>query len=234
MIVKTGTSARWICALAALAVTVTATSAQASVITWTFANGTTPTGDPTTITTSEVTGGTMSLVNPHTSAAMLDNSSASSGYTGASGTYNAAASFNATTGVTATSTGYTFTLTPAANTTLTFTGLSLGQRSTTSGPVALWLYSDQSPSPAASITVNNDSTWHMYQFAPFSLSISGPTTFTLYGTDGSSAASTPNGRIDDMTLTYTASVAAPEPASLAMLGLGGAALLARRRRKPAR
>jgi PEP-CTERM motif len=196
-----------------------ATSAQAQLTTinWDFTDGDTTfdNGSPVHFTVSDLT-----VVN---SSLSINSTSPSGGYTGASGSNNAAVSAVSGPFDVANSTYYTFTLTPNSGFAINAISFSFGSRSTSSGPVFLSLRSsvDGYASDLDSAVASNDSSWNLYSFS-FNTTggVDTPVTFRLYGSDGSSTAS--NWRIDDFNLTTQAVV--PEPAAWADL-LMGASLL---------
>lgn len=163
--------------------------------------------------------------------------SPSSGYTGASG--NMSGSFAAVAGVfnVSSSSAFTITLTPAAGHQVSITSLSLGSRSTGSGPTTLALRTsaDGFASDAFSTSVSTGGTWALIQTGALS-NINGtssdPLTIRIYGYGGTSA-SAGNWRLDDVSMTVSMS-AVPEPSTYAAIS-GAAALLGalwhRRRRQ---
>ena len=140
---------------------------------------------------------------------MITNSSASSGYTGASGTYNAGAA--ARTGVLNTAASgsayFEFTVTPASGNAVVLTGISFGSRSTSTGPLAYAIRSslDGYAANIATGTLTNTSAWALYSSTGLSKigAVGAAVTFRIYGYNGTGTASanTANWRIDDLTVT---------------------------------
>lgn len=165
--------------------------------------------------------------------------SPSSVYTGASG--GMSGSFAAVAGVfnVSSSSAFTITLTPAAGYQVSITSLSLGSRSTNSGPTTLALRTsaDGFASDAFSTSVSTGGTWALVQTGALS-NITGtssdPLTIRIYGYGGTSA-SGGNWRFDDVSMTVSMS-AVPEPSTYAAIS-GAAALFGamwhRRRRRTA-
>ncbi len=179
---------------------------QAATITWNMA-----TAAPSSINSADVTGGTITQYNNNGTTTLIGSTSASSGYTGATGTNNAGAA--ARTGVLNTaasgSAAFEFTLTPASGITLTFSDINFGVRSTGTGPAA-WTLRSSADSFASDIslgTYSANSAWTLQNPTDFSFVVSAATTFRLFGYNGAGTpgANTANWRIDDLQFFYTAS-----------------------------
>lgn len=177
-----------------------------SPVTWNFTTAS-ATNIPANLSVS-----VMSQGNNNGSTPLLDNSSASSGYTGASGNNNAGAA--ARTGAINTgangSAYFEFTLTPNANYIVTLNGISFGTRSTTTGPQAFSLRSslDNYVSNIANGTITTGS-WGLKTptMSSTSSNAGNAVTFRIYGHSGvgSPSANTANWRIDDVLLNVTVS-----------------------------
>lgn len=164
-------------------------------------------------TAAKLTVSSLSQGNNNGTTTLITNSSASSGYTGASGTYNAAAS--ARTGALNTAASgsayFEFTVTPAAGNAVTLTGISFGVRSTSTGPLNYALRSslDGYANNIASGTISNNSTWALKSNTGLSVTsgLGTPVTFRIYGFGGTgtAAAGTANWRVDDISLTGSVS-----------------------------
>ena len=152
---------------------------------------------------------------------LLTTTSASSGYTGASGTYNAGAaarigSLNTAAGGSA---YFEFTLSPQNGRSVTVSQISFGARSTTTGPQAYAIRSSKNnyATNYAEGTIANNSSWSLKQS---NLSIEGAENevivIRIYGYDGSGSASanTANWRIDDLAVTVTVSGSSSAAASV--------------------
>jgi DNA/RNA endonuclease G (NUC1) len=190
------------------AAALTVTAPPPSSINWNFGT-TTALATPSSGLPSDITGGTMTQGNNNGTTTLLTNASTSSGYTGASGTFNAgaAARIGALNQGASGSAYFEFTLTPVAGKRLTASGISFGMRSTGTGPQAWAVYTsvDNFAASVASGTIANDSSWHL--FTPTFTTVTGTTstaiTFRIYGYNGagSPAAGTANWRMDDLKLT---------------------------------
>jgi hypothetical protein len=190
-------------------------AAQAQNVYWDFAIASPTSGVP-----SGVSVGAVSQGNNNGTTTMLGTTSASSGYTGASGTTNAGAA--ARTGVLNTASSgsayFEFTVTPNSGFSFSITSISFGSRSTSTGPVSFSLRSS-ADSYASDLTTGtlgtNNSTWTLRSSTGLSISRSAATTYRIYGFGGAGTASanTANWRIDDLTVTMTASGAETTPAA---------------------
>jgi hypothetical protein len=191
-------------------------------------NAGTSSGTPSSTSGSDpnITPGNVSRINGSASG-LEDNTSPSTGYTGASGNYNFEAHAVAGTTVNlSTSTYFSITLTPSTGYAIMLDSLSFGSRSTGTGPTSIAIYSsiDSYNSPIATITgLNNDSNWYL-QNPSLSGSLTGAAgqavTLDIYGYNGSSGGTTINWRIDDINFTVTA---VPEPGTWG--AISGAGLL---------
>ena len=143
------------------------------------------TASPTT-TQSNVTLSALSQGNSFGASTFLSLTSASSGYTGASGTGNAGIAAVNGAFSTTTSAYFSFTVTPAAGYNFTLSGISFGSRSTSSGPQAYTLRS------SLDSYANDISTGSMLANSAYALksntglSVTGngnanPVTFRIYG-----------------------------------------------------
>lgn len=181
---------------------------------------------PTSGLPSDITGGSFAVFT----AGGFNTTSASSGYGGASGDFNAYMTVTATGAIDpATATRYyQFALTPEVSGRVHASGFQFASRSTASGPTSIALYSsaDSYATALAFWTVAADSTWALTGLESFSVlgAVNETVTFRLY--PGQATGGTSNWRIDDVSL------AIPEPATLSLLGMMGAALWIRRRRQP--
>lgn len=219
--------------MAATFALVSLTQANAATIVWNFSddNAVFDSGTPVDFTVSALTiGNTLGTV-----ADPVNSTSASSGYTGATGTGNIGNAFRAgSLTVGASGSGYIeFTVTPTVGQTINLTDMDFGARSTTTGPQAYALRSsvDNYGSDIFSSSVTNNSTWSLKNntFTAFSSITPGAAvTFRLYGYagTGSPGSNTINGRIDDISVQINA---VPEPRAALLGGLGILALLRRRR-----
>ncbi len=180
-----------------------------TTFTWNF--GTTsgnaaPSGSLANVTVSSVTQG-----NNNGTTTLLTNSSVSSGYTGASGAYNAGAA--ARTGVLNTASSgsayFEFTLTPDAGKIINLTTISFGTRSTSTAPQAYSLRSsfDSYASDIATGTISNTSAWALKTNTGLTFTGTAGTavTFRIYGYNGtgSAGANTANWRIDDLSIVVS-------------------------------
>lgn len=201
--------------LLAAAVIALSGAAQAQSVYWDFATATPTSGVP-----SGVTVGAVSQGNNNGTTTMLGTTSASSGYTGASGTSNAGAA--ARTGVlnvaSSGSAYFEFTVTPNTGFSFTISGISFGSRSTSTGPVFYSLRSS-ADSYGADLTTGtlgtNNSTWTLRSSTGLSINRSAATTYRIYGYGGTGTASanTANWRIDDLTVTVSATGAETTPSA---------------------
>jgi hypothetical protein len=174
----------------------------------------------------------------------ISSTSASSGYTGASGTNNAGAAARAGALSITAGTGsayFEFTLNPGAGLAIEGTGLSLGSRSTGTGPQLLTLRSsvDGFVGDLATAAVPNTSAWTLVTLSAFDVTGAAdtPITFRLYGSNGTGtpSAGTANWRTDDITFSgaTVAGSAVPEPATYMLLGVGLLVCAQRVRRRTA-
>lgn len=164
------------------------------------------------VTTQNITSSDLGRNNNNGTTALVTDISPSSGYTGASGTYNAgaAARIGALNTATNGSAYFEFTLTPANGYSFNITGISFGTRSTGTGPQAYTIRSsaDNYASDIVSGSISNNSTWTLKSNTGIAFSASSSVTFRIYGYNGtgSPGAGTANWRIDDLTLTVSATV----------------------------
>jgi hypothetical protein len=169
----------------------------------------TPSGSLTNLTVGDI-----SIGNSNgTVATWLGSSTASSGYTGSSGSYNAgnAARTGAINTGASGSAYFEFTLTPATGYSVSFSAISFGTRSTSTGPQAYALRSslDGYVGDIATGTITNNSTWALKSNTSISFSGTSGTaiTFRIYGYSGTGTPSsgTINWKIDDLTIAVDVS-----------------------------
>ncbi len=196
---------------AAIALTVSA--AAPPVVAWDFT-----TAEPTRGLPADVTGGAVVQRNNNGTTAALTSVSVSSGYTGATGTFNAgaAARIGALNLAEGGSAGFEFTFTPAAGRQIAVTGFTFGTRSTATGPQAYALFTsaDNYAAPIATGAIANNSVWTLLTpaFAPVVSAAGTALTFRLYGYAGvgSPSTGTANWRIDDLAVTLATGAAADQ------------------------
>ncbi len=170
------------------------------------------TATPTTMNSADVEGGTIVQFNNNGTTVLLSTTSPSTGtgtYAGASGTNNAGAAtrIGALNTAIGGSAAFEFMLTPFGGSTLTFSDLIFGSRSTGTGPQAWALRSsvDDFASDIALGTLGNNSSWSLQNALDFSFAITAATTFRIFGYNGAGnpSANTANWRIDDLQFIYT-------------------------------
>jgi hypothetical protein len=173
-------------------------------VTWNFTSGTAAaTGVPANLTVSVLSQG-----NNNGTTTLVNGTSASSGYPGASGTFNAGAAARTLALVTGSngSAYFEFTLTPSSNNSVILKGLTFGSRSTSTGPQAFSILSsaDNFASVISTGILLNNGTWALSSpsFSTTSSGVASPITFRIYGHNGSGTASpnTANWRVDDILL----------------------------------
>jgi hypothetical protein len=172
-----------------------------NLATFSFSSGTAAAITPTAkISISPITSG-----NNNGTTTLITNTSASSTYTGASGTYNAgaAARVGALSTTTSGSAYFQFTITPNVGNAITVTGINFGSRSTTTGPKSYSIKSsiDNYATNIATGTLTNTSAWALkLNNVNISAGLGAPITFRIYGYNGtgSNIANTANWRIDDI------------------------------------
>ncbi|MEI6150586.1 MAG: hypothetical protein WCS01_15920, partial [bacterium] len=183
-------------------------TAQAQTISWNFGTNAAPLASPSSNTATHVAAGC--LTNGNSTTTLLSSESVSSGYSGASGGCNACAKAKTGALSVASSTYFTFTLTPDETNTLRVTGLSFGSRSTSTGPLAFCVRSslDDFAADLAAGTLANNGNWALKSvaFAAFSQTPGTAMTLRIYGYNGtgSASASTVNWRIDDLAVAVSA------------------------------
>ncbi len=145
-----------------------------------------------------------------TVATPINTTSASSGYTGATGTGNIGNAVKLGSYSSSISSYISFTLTPNTGYSITITGISFGSRSTGTGPQGFTIATDIDAFAAtdASGTLPATSSWALYNPAFSSVTGAANTAVQLriygYNGAGSPGSGTENWRIDDITITYTA------------------------------
>jgi DNA/RNA endonuclease G (NUC1) len=194
-----------------------------NAIAWNFGTAAPGVADPSSGLPADISGGTVTQGNNNGTTTMLTNSSVSSGYTGATGSFNAGAA--ARIGALNTAAGgsayFQFTLTPVAGKQLAVSGVSFGSRSTSTGPQAYALFTslDGFAAPIATGTLANTSVWVLQApaFPPVTGPVGAAITFRIYAYNGAGNASagTANWRIDD--LKVTAATVTPPPAPPAVV-----------------
>lgn len=214
--------------LGLLAALLAASSAVAQTVTlgWNFSddNAIVDTGTPINFSLTALSiGNTFGTVTDSVTSV-----SVSSGYTGASGTFNignavALGAFNA-----ATSAYYELTFTPSAGFAIQLVDFDFGTRSTATGPQVYTLATSADAFGSAVTTgaIANNSVWSFKDntFVSVTGSVDTALTVRLYtsGGAGSPASGTINSRLDDLSI-QVAAVAIPEPSTYAAL-LGAATL----------
>ena len=154
---------------------------------------------------------------------MITTSSASTGYTTASGiassgTSNFGAAVKVQTLSTSSSTYFSITLTPASFYAINLVSINFGQRGTSTGPTVLTAYSsiDNYTTAIGTTTVSANSSWTAVNinFITGTLIGSSGTAVTLRiygsGASGSPGANTANWRIDDITMIATATTSSTD------------------------
>ena len=158
----------------------------AQMVNWNFGSGSSSNAAPSSSSAVNVSAGSLSQGNNNGTTPLLNAASPSSGYTGASGLFNAGAA--ARIGALSTNAGgsayFEFSLTPAAGFVLSVTNVSLGVRSTSTGPQAFCMRSsaDGFASDLATGTISANSSWTLKSASlSFASSLAGdPVTFRIY------------------------------------------------------
>ncbi len=177
---------------------------------WNFTSAN-PSGVPANLNISVISRG-----NNNGTTDLLNSTSASSGYPGASGGNNvgAAARTGALNIGSSGSPYFEFTVTPDPGFSIEFSSIAFGSRSTGTGPQAYSLRSsiDEYEVDLATGSLGSNSTWTFYSNTGLALSSSTPVTYRIYGHSGNGnpGSNTANWRIDDLTLVIGA-VALPTP-----------------------
>ncbi len=194
-------------------------------VSWNFGT-TTGSASPSSSDALGFTVGDVSRVNGG-SGTLLTNTSASSGYTGASGEYNmnAAAVIGALN--TASSTYFSVTLTRGAADSVVLQDVTFGSRSTGTGPTGYSMFSAADLATVlASGALQTNGNWALQSptFTDTFIDAGGGTSIRIYGYGGTSA-SGGNWRIDDLTLkgqSVTNAVAATGSGTLGIDEAGSA------------
>jgi hypothetical protein len=184
------------------------------------------TATPTSGSDSTITVGNFTRINGG-SAPISDSSSPSMGYTDASGGNNFQALSGGGSLTIGSSPYFSVTLTPTADYEITINSISLGSRSSGSGPTSISFYSsiDGTTTAIGSASVVANSNWALESptlSGALTDSDGSPLTLLIYGSGGTGSGSSYNWRIDDISLSVTSSlVPVPEPAAWgAISGLG--------------
>ena len=182
-------------------------SIDAQTIKWDFDGGAAGTNAPST-TISNVTVSDLLQRNNNGNTTLITSVSSSSGYSGASGNFNAGAAAISAPFDKSTSTYFEFTLTPDQGYGITVTAINFGSRSTGTGPQSYAIRSslDSYNSDIGANSLPADSKWYLYQHSGLSVLNTSPITFRIYGYNGVGASSNVAvWRIDDLSLQGTAS-----------------------------
>lgn len=187
--------------------------AFAQHIYWNFATAT-----PTTNSTTNVTSSALSSGNSNGNTTLISTTSVSSGYPGVSGSQNAGVAARIGAIDTTSGTGSAFfevTLTASGSSGFSLNGVSLGSRSTSTGPKAFTIRSGADGFASdliTPVTLSSNSTWALHNVTLTTpLSVTTSVTIRIYGYNGSGSPSTGtvNWRIDDLTLTFSGTPPAP-------------------------
>lgn len=182
--------------------------AEAQTIGWNF---NAISASPST-TTQNISSSDLSRNNNNGTTTLLTNASVSSGYAGASGSYNAgaAARIGALNTAANGSAYFEFTLTPANGYSFNLTGISFGSRSTSTGPQGYTIRSsaDNFTTDIVTGALSSNGVWSLISHTGIAFNSSSAVTFRIYGYNGAGNASagTANWRIDDLALSVSASV----------------------------
>jgi hypothetical protein len=179
----------------------------ASLVTWNFTTAS-PANVPVGATISDIVQGNNNGVTVTLNAT---SASSTANYTIASGGNNAGAA--ARTGALSTTANgsayFEFSANATSGNSITFSGISLGTRSTSTAPTTISLRSDADSyaSDIAVVTYTANSAWVLLSNSTFSQVYEGNRTYRLYGYNGagSPSANIANWRIDDLTLTLAVS-----------------------------
>ena len=197
-------------------------SSSALTVAWNFTDGT-ANASSATIGNLAVSPLTRGNNNPEPGTnSLVNTTSGSNVYTGASGTNNAGAA--ARTGALDTgadkSAFFEFTLTPQNGASVSLSEVKFGSRSTGTGPTAYAVRSssDSYVSNIATGTFSSNSTWALKTNSGLSVSTSTAQTFRIYGHGGtgSPAPNSSNWRIDDIALEVTVSGGATDNLTLTL------------------
>jgi len=182
-------------------------SSCAQIIAWDFDEDLNGSKSPK-ITISHVSVSDLSQGNNNGTTTMINSSSPSSGYSGASGKNNAGAAAISAPFDKSTSTYFEFTLTPDFGYSVNISAINFGSRSTGTGPQSYTIRSsvDSYNSEIAANALPVDSKWYLYQNTFNTISSGFPITIRIYGFNGIGASqNTAVWRIDDFSLQATTS-----------------------------
>lgn len=200
--------------LATLLIILITTVIQAQTIGWNFTGGAAASTTTANIAVTDLTSG-----NNFGTTQLINATSASSGYTGVSGGNNAgaAARIGALNTGSSGSAYFEFTLTPSSGYNFTISAISFGTRRTGTGPQAYTIRSsaDNYTSDIVQGNIVENSTWVLKSHSGLTFTSNVATTFRVYGYNGAGSAgmNTANWRIDDISLSVTAT----QPTNIATL-----------------
>jgi hypothetical protein len=215
-LVKTRQRFFYLCLLVILSLFAVSDAKSQATYTWNFTTAAATSG-----TNANLTVDTFKQGNNNGTTIPRISSSVSSGYTGATGTFNlqTAARTGAFNSAANGSAYFELTLTPASGYTVQVNNLSFGRRATSTGPQRYVVKSnaDNYVDSLAADTIANNSGWALESPTVKSVTSAAGTALTLrfyfYNGVGSSSANTANFRIDDVTLTVNVASAEVAPAA---------------------
>jgi len=181
-------------------------SSCAQVIAWDFDEDINGTKSPKT-TISHVDVSDLSQWNNNGTTTLITSMSSSTGYSGASGKFNAGAAAVSAPFDKSTSTYFEFSLTPEIGYAVNVSSINFGSRSTSTGPQSYSIKSsvDSYNSEIAGNILPADSKWY-FKNSVTSISSGIPITIRIYGFNGIGASqNTAVWRIDDLSLQATTS-----------------------------